>query len=502
MRDSVEWPTRDPLAHRTVSTPARTALVDATTNQEWTFRALDCLVDGLAARLGGLPRETGTGRVALLASTRVGFVVAVHGVWRSGRTLVPLNVELTGEELDAQITQTDPDVLVCESATESRAVSLFDGPVASLDEPTYEGVRPFQPADEPANAAVEPAAWQREDDALVMFTSGTTGHPKGVRLTLGNLVASATASAFRLGVAPGDRWLCCLPTYHMGGLSPIVRTALYGTTLVLQPSFDAERTARVLDAYDVTGVSFVPTMLHRLLETDWTPPETLETVLLGGAPAGESLVEAALGRGVPVFPTYGMTETASQIATATPAQADDRPGTVGQPLMFTEVTVVDEEGDPLPAGETGELVVDGPTVTPGYLREEQTASAFGEYGLRTGDIGRRDDDGRLWILGRADDSIVTGGENVHAEAVAEAIRAHPDVADVAVVGLPDEEWGERVAALVVPDDETLTVEDVDAIARERLAAHKVPKTVGIATSLPRTPSGTVDRAAVRELLRE
>jgi len=502
MRDPVEWPTHDPLTHRTASTPERTALVDTDTNQEWTFRALDSLVNDLAARVAALPGQTDTARVATLASTRVGFVVAAHAVWRTGRTLVPLNVELTDEELAAQVAQADPDVLVCEGSTESRAVSLFDGPVASLDRPSHDEVVPFQPADERPVPAVEPATWHRDDDAVVMFTSGTTGEPKGVRLTLGNLVASATASAFRLGVGPGDRWLCCLPTYHMGGLAPIVRTALYGSSLVLQPSFDADRTAAVLSDYGVTGVSLVPTMLHRLLETEWTPPESLSTVLLGGAPADESLVEDALERSVPVYPTYGMTETASQIATATPSQVRERAGTVGQPLVVTEVTVVDAAGTPVPVGETGEVVVDGPTVTPGYLRDEQTATAFCEHGLRTGDIGRHDDYGLLWVLGRTDDTIVTGGENVHPEAVARAIRAHPGVADVAVVGLPDEEWGERIAALVVPDDETLTSEDVDAVARERLAAYKVPKTVGLATSLPRTPSGTVDRAAVRDLLRE
>jgi O-succinylbenzoic acid--CoA ligase len=290
--------------------------------------------------------------------------------------------------------------------------------------------------------------------------------------------------------------------YHMGGLAPVFRTALYGTTLVLQASFDAGETAKILDSYDVTGVSVVPTMLHRLLETAWQPPVALETVLLGGAPASAELLERALERDVPVAPTYGMTETASQIATATPAQVRAHPETVGQPFVFTEVTVVDESGTPVAPGETGELVVDGPTVTPRYLDDARTDAAFGEFGLHTGDIGKRTEDGLCWVFGRTDDTIVTGGENVHPTEVADALRSHEAVADVAVVGLPDEEWGERVAALVVPEADGVTTDAVESHARERLAAYKVPKTIGVATALPRTASGTVDRDAVKRLLSE
>ncbi|MFC7133950.1 MULTISPECIES: o-succinylbenzoate--CoA ligase [Salinibaculum] len=504
MREPVDWPTRDPLAHRAAATPDRTALVDTETDREWSVRDLDATVDRLAARLTAIgPGDTDEteGRVGLLAATSAGFVAAVHAILRTGETVVPLNLQLTDAELSDHLARTAPDVLVCERDTEERAVSLFDGPVASLDRPETEGVSGLRPA-KTAETNVEPPAWDRRDEAVVLFTSGTTGRAKGVRLTLGNLVASATASAFRLGVAPGDRWLCCLPTYHMGGLAPILRTALYGTTLVVQPSFDADKTARVLDTSGATGVSLVPTQLHRLLETGWHPPESLSAVLLGGAPASEDLLERALARDVPVYPTYGMTETASQVATATPAQVATDPETVGQPLVFTEVTVVDDSGNPVERGESGEVVVDGPTVTPGYLDAEETATATGEYGLHTGDVGRRDADGLLYILGRVDDTIVTGGENVHPSDVADALRSHPGVADAAVVGLPDEEWGERVAAMVVPGTDRVTVAEVESHARERLASYKVPKTIAFAPELPRTASGTLDREAVAQRLRE
>jgi O-succinylbenzoic acid--CoA ligase len=291
--------------------------------------------------------------------------------------------------------------------------------------------------------------------------------------------------------------------YHMGGLAPVVRSTLYGSAVVLQRSFDAAATQRVVRERRVTGLSLVPTMLTRLLDAGWTPPDHLRFVLLGGAPTPAVLVDRCERHGVPVHPTYGATETASQVATATPARAFDHEGTVGQPLLFTDVTVVDDDGEPCDPGESGELVVDGPTVTPGYLDDDQTAAAFGEHGLHTGDVGYRDVDGRLWVLGRLDDTVVTGGENVHPGEVADVVQDHPAVADVAVVGLPDEEWGERVAALVVPDAAVAADLDVDLLesrCRDRLAPFKVPKTWGVAGELPRTASGTVDREAVRERL--
>ena len=497
MREPVDWPTCDLLSHRAAATPDRTAVVDVESDQRWRYDEFDALVNGTAARLSEHVSAE-DGRVGLLASTRVDFAAVVHATLRLGLTAVPLNVRLTEAELRAQAERAGIDLLVAERDTESIALSVTDAPVLSLDEPAAAAVDPLDPGGGDGGT-VNRARLDRSDEAVVMFTSGTTGEPKGVRLTLGNLVASATASAVRLGVAPGDRWLCCLPMYHMGGLAPVLRSALYGTTLLVQGEFDAVRTGNALTEREATGVSLVPTQLTRLLDAGWRPPGSLETVLLGGAPASRSLIERALAADVPVSPTYGMTETASQVATATPKQVAEDPETVGQPLVFTDVSIVDAEGDPVGAGETGEIVVDGPTVTPGYLDDE--GAAFGEHGLHTGDVGFVDDDGALRVLGRADDTIITGGESVHPEAVAGTLGTHPAVADVAVVGVPDEEWGERIVALVVPAAEELAVGDVEGFAREHLADYRVPKEIRLADELPRTASGTVDRQAVREQFR-
>jgi O-succinylbenzoic acid--CoA ligase len=186
--------------------------------------------------------------------------------------------------------------------------------------------------------------------------------------------------------------------------------------------------------------------------------------------------------------------------TALPEDVRERPETVGRPLQFTAVTIVDDDGEALPAGERGEVVVAGPTVTPGYLDEDTTADSVGEQGLHTRDLGYRDPDGFLHVLGRLDDTIVTGGETVHPAAVADALRDHPEVRDAAVVGLPDEEWGERIAALVEAVD--YPIGDLQEFARGALPDYAVPKAVVFAETLPRTDSGTVDREAVRDRVRE
>ncbi|WP_323676360.1 class I adenylate-forming enzyme family protein [Halorubellus sp. PRR65] len=501
-----DWPSTDLVAARAASTPDREAVVDAPSGDEWTYRDLDTWVAATADRLP--EADSPPARIGVLSRPRPEVVALLHAAWRTGRELVPLSTRLAPRALAAQLDRADVDVVLADDA----ATDLAADATNALDVPEPPAVRALETvAREPAGAeSPQPVdhAVSREDVPVTLFTSGSTGDPKAVRLTVGNLLSSATASAFRLGVARGDRWLSPLPTYHMGGLAPIVRCALYGSTVVLQREFDVDATASALAESDATGVSLVPTALRRLVDADWTPPGSLRFVLLGGAAADRDLLARCESNDVPVYPTYGMTETASQIATATPEQAFADPDTVGQPLVNTTVAVVAPDGSTCPPGEEGELVVSGPTVTPGYLDagdpEPVRDGAFSERGFRTGDRGYRDDDGLLYVTGRVDDMIVTGGENVQPVVVEDALRTLDAVEDAAVVGLPDPEWGERVAALVVPaDDHAPGANDADAVReaiRDRLAAHEVPKTVEFADAVPRTASGTVDRPGVRDRL--
>ncbi|MFC6991741.1 o-succinylbenzoate--CoA ligase [Haladaptatus sp. GCM10025707] len=491
----------DWLRHRASVSADATALVAADSEATWTYRELDDAVSRTAAHLVG----AGVGRgdhVGTLLDTSVEFVKLIHATARLGAVLVPLNTRLTSAELRPQIERADLTALVCSVATAEKAVSACESADTTLLSVSRRDAGSVPELAAQPLGSVTPATWDEDDPQVIMFTSGTTGEPKAVVLTHGNLAASAEASAYRLGTLPGDRWLVCLSLYHMGGLAPILRATRYGSTVVFVSEFDPERVGRAIEEYEPTGISLVPVMLSRLLDAG-VSFNSFRFVLLGGAPARDDLIARCEREGVPVYPTYGMTETASQIATATPTEAFAHQGTVGKPLLFTEVTVVGVDGEPVEHGEHGELVVRGPTVMKEYYGDyEATVEAFSEYGLHTGDVGYRDEAGRLWVLNRRSDRIISGGENVDPGEVAAVLLSHPAVADVAVVGVPDEEWGERVGALVVPEpDATPSRDELDAHCREFLAGFKCPRLVAFAAELPRTASGTVAREAVRDLLR-
>ena len=495
----------DWLTHRVRASPDATALVRAGSGAEWTFAELDEAVERAAGRLAALGIEPGD-HLGLAMSTRVASVVSIHAGLRLGASLVPTSDRLTASELAVQFEAADVTAVVCDETTEDAVVEAAgDRPVVTVDDAETDaaaGLSEIEP--EP----FAPGEWALDDTQLLLFTSGTTGRPKVVRLTLRNLLFNATASTFRLGILPDDRWLVPLSLHHMGGIGPILRSPLYGMEVVIRERFDAGGVVDDIDRYGATGVSLVPTMLQRMLDSRGTLSDSLRVVLLGGAPAPDELIERCRNYSVPVYPSYGMTETASQIATATPEEAFDAVGTVGRPLFWTDLWVVDEDGTELPRGEIGEFVVRGPTVSPGYYGDpEATADAFGMDGFHTGDVGYRDETGRVYVLNRKDDRIVTGGENVDPGEVVAVLQDHPDVEDAAVAGVPDEEWGERVAALVVPveegteDDETVDPDDLESFCRKRLAGYKLPRRWVFADEIPRTISGTVERAAVRDRLR-
>ena len=488
----------DWLTHRAHSTPEDLAIIDTASETRWSYSGLDAAVDETAGRLAALGIEAGD-HVGMVMSTQLLSVCLIHAAQRLGVRLVPLNDRLTAAELAGQIDHSDLDVLVCDADTEQLAVEAAGStPIASVDDPQWAEVQSFR-AVEPQ--PVEPVDWDRDDPQLMVFTSGSTGQPKAVVLTMGNLISSAAASGFRLGVSPDDRWLLTLSLYHVGGIAPILRSTLYGTAIVIRESYDPGGVADDIERYDVTVVSLVPTMLSEMLERRGTLSDSLRTVLLGGAPAPDSLIDRCRNYSIPVFPTYGMTETASQIATARPQQAFERAGTVGRPLLWTDLTIVDDEGGPVEPGDRGEIVVSGPTVTSGYYGDvDANVEAFCEHGLRTGDIGYISEEGYLHVLNRLDDRIISGGENVDPGEVVEALRAHPEVDEAAVVGIDDERWGECVAALIVPRTDPLSEETIETHCRERLAGYKLPRVIAFTEALPRTASGTIKRPVVRQQL--
>lgn len=473
--------TADPLTERVRITPDRLALVDPDTDRRWKYGELQEAVESLAVRL---PDVGSADRIAIVRETSIRAVLAIHAVLRSGATVVPLDPASAERTLETQLEMVSPAAVIAPTSAEH-----------SIPSPVGVPTVPFDGSDDDQRRVDQQANWTWDDHMVLLFTSGTTGTPKAVPLTMANVFASAAGSALRLGVLPTDNWLCCLPIHHMGGLAPIIRSTLYGTAVTVHQGFSPAAIGEAIEAHDPTGISVVPTQLRRLLEAD-VPLADLRAVLVGGAPVPNRLIDRCERTGIPVYPTYGLTETASQVTTATPSEAFEHPGTVGRPLWGTTVTITDEAGEPVPEGTIGEIVVDGPTVMPGYANGND--DPFGKHGFHTGDLGYLED-GRLWVTGRSTDVIISGGEQVFPREVSDVIRAHPAVEDAAVVGIEDPEWGERVGALVVAGDGS--VDELESYVRERLAAYKVPKTWAFAPDLPRTPSGTIDRDAVRRRLR-
>lgn len=445
------------------------------------YAELDRLTDRLAAGLVGRGVQPGD-RVATRLVNSVEAIALIHAVARVRAVLVPLNTRLPEGEQAKQIALVEPVLVVDSGAYEQWAMAR----------------------DSNGQWSQAPGIAQS-----IVFTSGSSGPPKGVVLSFDNHFWSANASAYRLGLDINDRWLSCLPLYHVGGLSIVFRSCLYGTAMVLQRGFDLDDFQRSLQEDRITLTSLVPTMLHRLLHSlpsnnVW--PHSLRLLLLGGAAARPQLLAAAWEAGLPVATTYGLTEAASQVATALPADVQRKPGSVGKPLMFTQVKIADSSDQQKTAaiGEIGEVLVRGPQVMAQYYgNSDATATALQDGWLHSGDMGYLDPDGDLFIVQRRRDMIISGGENIYAAEVEAVLRGHPAVADACVVGLPDPEWGQRIAAAVqLHPGETLGQDDLLAYSSTRLAGYKQPaaQDMRFVTALPHTASGKIARQAVETLL--
>ncbi len=464
-------------------------------DERLTYRALDERAGTAAGHLVALGVVEGE-RVGLLHANGNDFAVFVHAITRAGAMCLPHNARLTAAEIAWQLRDAGVRFLVADAEHETlaRAAAVEAGvTLIAADDAAWRAGASI------AGAAAIPA----ERPHSLIYTSGTTGRPKGAILTHGNFYWSAVASAANLGVRAGDRWLACLPLFHVGGLSILLRSAIYGTTAVIHERFDEARAVHALREERVSLLSVVANMLQRMLALDDAPyPDTVRAVLLGGGPAPRTLLEASAGRGLPVLQTYGLTESTSQVATLAPEDALRKLGSAGLPLPGTTVRV-EVDGRTAEAGEVGEILVAGATVFAGYLgRPEATAEALRDGWLHTGDLGTLDEEGYLAIADRRDDLIVTGGENVYPAEVESAVLAFPGVEECAVVGLPDDRWGALVVAVVVPSaGAALDEAALEAHLREWLAGYKRPRRVEVAAeALPRTASGKVQRHLVRARL--
>jgi O-succinylbenzoic acid--CoA ligase len=478
--------TPDWLAQRAATLGDKPAIVSR--EGVLTFADLNASAEAIAARLQALGLRRGD-RVALLAPNSAAFASAVFGISHAGAVLVPLNVRLSPGEIAWQVADSEPALLLAAS----------DGVPALPSLPCA-----VAPLEDVASATQAPAREVPDIDVealhSIIYTSGTTGRPKGAMLTYSNFLWNAFGSAANLGVRDDDCWLACMPLFHVGGLSILMRGVLYGMTVEVHEDFDVARVNDALCGGEVTIASLVPTMLRRLLAASAGGYHLdLRCILLGGGPAPADLLDECLRRGIPVAPTYGLTEAASQVTTLLPAEAASKRGSSGKPLLTVELGIRRDDGSDVATGEAGEIVVKGPSVTKGYWRNpEATATALRDGWLHTGDYGYVDEEGYLYVVDRREDLIVSGGENVYPAEVEAVLESHPGVIEAAVFALQDADWGHEVAAAVVlASGVTLTADTLRSWCRGRLAAYKVPKSIAFVAALPRTGSGKLLRRELR-----
>ncbi|MCB2203417.1 o-succinylbenzoate--CoA ligase [bacterium] len=413
----------------------------------------------------------------------------IHAIWYCAATAAPVNIRLSPDEQEARLAHLAP------------ALQLTASDEAKYAERAYSKAEDY--AETAYSRAGDDAETAYEGNCSLLYTSGSSGNPHAVLHSWQQHRASAAASAANLPLGVRDCWQCVIPLYHIGGLAILTRSLFSGCTVRLHDGFDTGEVDAALRDGTVTVSSLVPTMLHRLLAEDdallGTAMPRLRAILLGGAPASQALWQRVRERVLPVVGTYGLTESCAQVATADPLRWQEEAGTAGRPLPGVKLRILQEDSSAAGPGEAGEIVLSGEMIAAGYFRnDDATRRAFSDEGFRTGDIGMIDASGFLHVLARREDLILSGGENILPAEIEEVLLQHTAVREVAVVGVPHEEWGQQVAAAVVVEGD-LREEALTEFCRERLAGYKLPRCWLLLDALPRTASGKLLRGELRRL---
>jgi len=479
-----------------VASPEALAILSVESGARWTYGDLDREAERWAALLATRCGVRAGDRVAVLSYNRPEVFAMLFGAARLGATLVPFNWRLSAKELLEIAGDARPRALIYEAAFEDVAAGL------EAEARVLLGAEPEVVAEVVGSS--DRVDFDDEQIAMMLYTSGTTGRPKGVMIPWRQVLTNAMNTTLSCDLRDADRCLAFLPLFHTGGMNCLATPLLWrGGAVVLTPRFDAEESLRLIDEHAITAVIAVPTM-YEMLEAAGAlekPPGSLRQILCGGAPCPDSLIARYHDAGLALRQGYGLTEAGPNLFTLSATEGARRFGTVGRPAVHGEIALLSDEGSFVEEPhEVGEIVVRGPHVMAGYFElPEVTAKTLEGGWLRTGDYATRDEEGWFAIAGRKKEMFISGGENVYPAEVERVLLDHPAIHEAAVVGVPDERWGQVGLAVVVADGE-LEPEALRAWVKERLASYKTPRHVRVVDALPQTSSGKVAKTKLADLL--
>lgn len=501
------------LLNRAKLNPERTALIFE--DEVQTYKELASRVRKQAQVL----KDSGVcvgDRVAFLGFNQPALLETLYAANTIGAIFVPLNFRLTAEELTFIINDAGIHTLIADSELRKvveparqnlccRHYFCCDMDASASDE-TWRNLVAERDA---AEALYDMVSMDQHDVSVIMYTSGTTGLPKGAMLTHGNILWNNVNAHFAFGASRDDVVLTVAPLFHIGGLNVCTLHAFtLGAAVVLMRNFDPGEALALFGKHKVTTMFGAPAMFLFMSQHESfvsTDLSHIDTLICGAAPPPESLLTLYAERGVDFCQGYGLTETAPFSTFLTPEWAMSKLGSAGQAPMYTDVRIVDSDNNPLAANERGEICIKGPNIMKGYWnRPEATAEAIDSQGwFHSGDIGYFDDEGFLFICDRLKDMVISGGENVYPAEVESVLYKHPAIAEVAVIGLPDEKWGEAVTAVAaLHEGKELTLDELRDFANSQLARYKLPLKLHLVDALPRNPAGKVLKFVLKEQLQE
>jgi fatty-acyl-CoA synthase len=450
-------------------------------------------------------------RVAVLLMNCLEFMEIYFAANKIGAIFSPMNFRLTVSELSYILADAVPSVLFygCEFQEASDQLKdrlkINNYVVVGLSKQETDGKDRFYETILEEYPDTEPrVSVNLEDPHLLMYTSGTTGNPKGAVITHSNTLWNSLNGQLAYPLSSDDITLVVAPLFHMGALNIFTTPTIHrGGTIYIEKKFDAEDILKVIENEQITTMFGAPTMFQMMMHAgnfDKSDLSSLKFLFVGGAPCPLAIIEAYNRKGVKVGQGYGLTETSPFVCLLPIEDSVRKIGSVGPPVLHVEVKIIDEHGNELGLNQVGEIITKGPHVFKEYWNLlDQTREAIVDGWFHTGDLGKMDEEGYYYLVDRKKDMIISGGENIYPAEVEKVLYQHPDVLDVAIIGIPDTKWGECPLAVIVAEQGAdVTVEEIINYCQRNLASYKLPKAVVFVTELPRTPTGKVRKNILRQ----